>query len=146
MEVRVLLVDDSSEVRALYRRLVAGDEEIRLVGEAVNGQEALEMVRDKSPDVVVMDVQMPVLDGIDATRMIKERWPRVSILGCTADDDRVTARAMARAGATAHIDKAKASTLLIPLVKAIGWVDEPDSDIRKEIVLDQRTERQSASD
>ena len=140
--MRLLLVDDNREVRALYRRLVSGDEEIRLVGEAENGQQALEMVRDKSPDVVVMDVQMPVLDGIDATRMIKERWPEVSILACTAADDRVIARAMARAGASAHIDKAKASTLLVPLVKAIGAVD----GIGKNIVLDGDPELHRASD
>ena len=142
MEVRLLLVDDSREVRALYRRLVAADEEIRLVGEAENGQQALEMVRDQSPDVVVMDVQMPVLDGIDATRMIKERWPGVSILACTAADDRLIAREMARAGASAHIDKAKASTLLVPLVKAIGAVDE----IGEKIVLDGDPQLHRASD
>ena len=120
MEVRVLLVDDSGEVLELLRRLVEDDDEITLVGEARNGQEAVEKVRDTEPDVVVMDVQMPIMSGIDATKMIKERWPDVSVLGCTSSQDRVTARAMARAGASAYIDKAKASSLLVPLVKAMG--------------------------
>ena len=120
MEVRVLLVDDSSEVRRLLKRVVSDDDEITVVGEAVNGKEAVDLVRDTSPDVVVMDVQMPVMSGIQATREIKERWPRVSVLACTSADDRTTARAMAEAGASANIDKTRAGTLLVPLVKAIG--------------------------
>ena len=120
MDVRVLVVDDSSEVRALYRRIVGDDDEIILVGEAENGQEALDKIGDAAPDVVVMDVQMPVMGGVDATRKIKERWPDVSVLGCTASNDRALAKAMAAAGAAAYIDKAKASKLLIPLVKALG--------------------------
>lgn len=120
MDVRVLVVDDNSDVRALYRRIVNDDDEIVLVGEATNGREALELVRDITPDVVVMDVQMPILDGVDATRLIKERWPEIPVLGCTASTDRHLARAMAAAGATAYIDKAKVSTLLVPLVKAVA--------------------------
>lgn len=120
MEVRVLLVDDSEDVRRLLKRVVSDDDEITIVGEARNGQEAVEKVRDTEPDVVVMDVQMPVMGGIQATREIKERWPAVSVLGCTSSNDRTTAREMARAGASANIDKTKAGSLLVPLVKAIG--------------------------
>lgn len=130
MEVRVLLVDDSEDVRRLLKRVVSDDDEITIVGEAANGQEAVEKVRDTEPDVVVMDVQMPVMGGIQATRMIKERWPEVSVLGCTSSDDKTTARAMARAGASANIDKTKAGSLLVPLVKAIGG-----SDLRIEKVV-----------
>ena len=120
MDVRVLVVDDSSDVRALYRRIVNEHEELVLVGEATNGREALDLVRDTTPDVVIMDVQMPVLDGVDATRMIKERWPEIPVLGCTASDDLRLVQAMAAAGAAAHIDKAKISTQLVPLVKELG--------------------------
>lgn len=134
VEVRVLLVDDSGEVRRLLKRVVSEDDEITIVGEATNGKEALEKVEETSPDVVVMDVQMPVMSGIQATREIKERWPNVSVLGCTSADDRSTARAMAKAGAAANIDKTKAGSLLVPLVKAIGnresiRLPEPDSEL-----------------
>ena len=131
MSVRVLVVDDSSEVRALLRRIVEEDDEITLVGEACNGQEAIEKVRDEAPNIVVMDVQMPEMSGIQATKVIKEEWPEVAVLGCTASDDRSTARAMARAGASAYIDKAQAGVLLVPLVKAILGLDrdgEPATD------------------
>ena len=120
MEVRVLLVDDSEDVRRLLKRVVSDDDEITIVGEASNGREALEKVRDTEPDVVVMDVQMPVMGGIQATREIKERWPGISVLGCTSNNDKTTAREMARAGASANIDKTRAGSLLVPLVKAIG--------------------------
>lgn len=118
--MRVLVVDDSSEVRAMYRRIVEGDDEIELVGEAANGREALDMVDETDPDVIVMDVHMPVLDGVVATRMIKERRPEISVLGCSASDDDSMGRALTDAGAAAHIDKAKAATLLVPIMKAIA--------------------------
>ena len=120
MDVRVLVVDDSSEVRALYRRIVQEDDEVVLVGEARNGREAVDMVDETDPDVVVMDVNMPVLDGVDATRLIKERRPDICVLGCSASDDDSTGRALRAAGAVAHLDKSKIATLLIPLVKAVG--------------------------
>ena len=135
MEVRVLLVDDSEDIRRLLKRVVSDDDEITIVGEASNGQEAVDKVRDTEPDVVVMDVQMPGMSGIQATREIKERWPEVSVLGCTSSSDRTVVRAMSRAGASANIDKTKAGSLLVPLVKAIGvtglrieHVDEPAAD------------------
>ena len=126
MSVRVLVVDDSSEVRGLLRRIVEEDDEITLVGEASNGREAIELVRDEAPDIVVMDVQMPEMSGVQATKAIKEEWPHVAVLGCTATDDKTTARAMARAGASAYIDKAQAGSLLIPLVKAILGIGASD--------------------
>jgi len=131
LDVRVLVVDDNSTVRALYRRIVGEDDDIVLVGEATNGEEAIQMVRDTTPDVVVMDVQMPVLGGVDATRMIKAEWPQVAVLGCTASNDGRLARDMAAAGAAAHIDKAKLSTLLLPTVKAIGTITENGRDLRQ---------------
>ena len=135
MEVRVLLVDDSEEIRRLLKRVVSEDEEITIVGEAATGSEALEKVEESGPDVVVMDVQMPGMSGVQTTRAIKERWPKIVVLGCTSADDRATIRAMAKAGASAHIDKTKVGSLLIPLVKAMGprqirldEVEEPVED------------------
>ncbi len=122
MDVRVLVVDDNSDVRALYRRIFRDDHEVILVGEAANGREAVDMIDETIPDVVVMDVQMPVLDGVGATRAIKERWPQIAVLGCTASDDRSLTRAMTDAGASAYIDKSKASTLLLPLLKSLAAI------------------------
>ena len=75
--IKVLVVDDRASIRAVVRRIVETNPGMELVGEAANGAQAIESVGDLSPDVVVMDVEMPVLGGIEATRFIKERWPEV---------------------------------------------------------------------
>jgi len=114
-------VDDNSSIRKLYKRIIEhDDDDVVLVGEATNGREAVEMIADTTPDVVVMDIQMPVLDGVHATQLIKERWPRISVVGCTASDDSELVGAMKAAGAEVSIDKTQASTLLVPLLKALG--------------------------
>lgn len=119
-QLRVVLVDDSTHVRAMLRRIVEDDNEIILVGEAENGREAVDLVGATAPDVVVMDVQMPVMDGIDATREITHRWPDVRVVGCSACEDPATAHAMTGAGASDHVDKTMAGTLLIPAVKDLA--------------------------
>ena len=121
--VRVVFVDDNRDVRRLMKRIVLTDDEITVVGEADNGQEAINLVEESDPDVVVMDVEMPVLNGIDATREIRARFPDVRVLACSANAERSLTRAMARAGASAHLDKSKAGALLIPLLKSIGLLE-----------------------
>ena len=121
--MRVLLVDDNRDVRTLMKRIVLRDDEITLVGEAENGRDAIDLVEEADPDVVVMDVEMPVLNGIDATREIRSRFPAVRVLACSANAERSLTKAMARAGASAHLEKSKAGVLLIPLLKAIGLLE-----------------------
>ncbi len=75
--VRVLIADDHVRSRDGLRALLSSYPEIEVVGEASNGREALEMVEGGRPDVVLIDVRMPVMDGLDAIRVIKTRWPDV---------------------------------------------------------------------
>jgi DNA-binding NarL/FixJ family response regulator len=77
---RVLIADDRPGARAGLRVLLATRPEIELVGEAADGQEALELVERYHPDVVLLDVRMPHLDGIQATRRIKENWPEARVV------------------------------------------------------------------
>lgn len=83
---RVLLVDDTPQVRQDLRLMLALPGEMVIVGEAANGQEAIRLVQALAPDVVVMDLEMPVMDGYEATRVIKSRLPapRVVILSIHA--------------------------------------------------------------
>ena len=81
--VRVLIADDRSRSRQGLRALLATQSEISVVAEARNGQEALRLVEETRPDAVVMDARMPKMDGLAATRAIKERWPDVRVVVLT---------------------------------------------------------------
>jgi DNA-binding NarL/FixJ family response regulator len=103
--IRVLLVDDHARVRAALRELLQSYPSLALVGEATNGEEAVRLVRELSPSVVVMDINMPKLNGIDATMKIKTSYPHVVIVGLSVSDSDAHRRAMTAAGATALISK-----------------------------------------
>ena len=103
--IRVLLVDDVESVRQTLRSILATYTNFEIVGEACNGEEALESVQLLKPSVVVMDINMPRLDGIKATTLIKRVYPHIVVVGLSvyANDD--TRKAMTAAGATTVISK-----------------------------------------
>ena len=103
--IRVLLVDDHARVRAALRDLLESYPNLTLVGEASNGEEAVRLVKDLSPSVVVMDINMPRLNGIDATMRIKTSYPHVVIVGLSVSASDAHRRAMTAAGATTLISK-----------------------------------------
>jgi two-component system, NarL family, response regulator LiaR len=103
--IKVLIVDDHSVVRRGLRAILESEQDIKVVGEAADGAEALEKVRELLPDVVLMDLVMPVVDGITAIRQIRESCPgtRVLVLTSFADDDKVFASI--KAGAIGYLLK-----------------------------------------
>ncbi len=82
-KTRVLIVDDSPEVRNGLQSILTTHLDLEVVGEAQDGLEALTMAEQLRPDVILMDSQMPVMDGVEATRQMKERWPTIKILVLT---------------------------------------------------------------
>src|SRR3990172_561810 len=104
-QIRVVIADDHAVFRQGTRELLAREADIRVVGEAANGEEAVRVVRERKPDVAILDISMPVLNGIDATRQIKEQCPQTRILILTAYDYDEYVVAMLDAGAAGYILK-----------------------------------------
>jgi diguanylate cyclase (GGDEF)-like protein len=103
--IRLLICDDAAEARAMLRTVLAADREFEIVGEAADGSEAIALAVDLSPDVVLMDVAMPVLDGVEATRRLKELLPATRIVALAGSDDLQVVDAMIEAGASAYCVK-----------------------------------------
>ena len=97
--IRVLLVDDHRMVREGIRSLLKTVQSIDVVGEASNGAEAVACIGELSPQVVVMDINMPKVDGLAATKLVRRHYPNVAILGLTVSEDSYHKSAMERAGA-----------------------------------------------
>ena len=116
--IRVLLVDDHDIVRAGIRLLLDGQPDIEVVGEASDGAESIGLVESAAPDVVLMDISMPKMSGIEATAAIREAHPDVEVVGLTMhDDDRYFFRLL-KAGASGYVIKGGAPRELLEAVRA----------------------------
>jgi len=100
--IRVLVVDDHAMVREGLSAVLAADGDIHVIASAANGQEAVNAVVEHAPDVVVMDLSMPVMDGVAATRAVIERMPQTRVLVLTSFSDRDRVRRAIEAGATGY--------------------------------------------
>jgi DNA-binding NarL/FixJ family response regulator len=118
MHTRVLLADDHAMLRDGIRMVLEAQQGIRVVGEAEDGRQALEMVEELEPDVVVMDIAMPNLNGAEATRQIKRRFPRVQVVILTMHENQHYLAQIVQAGAIGCVLKRSAGTELVTAVKA----------------------------
>jgi DNA-binding NarL/FixJ family response regulator len=119
-KIRIVLADDHSVVRQGFRRILEAQSDMEIVGEASNGREALETATKLSPDVVVMDVAMPELNGIEATRRMGEAAPRTRVLALSMHKDSVYVREILRAGARGYLLKDAVDEDLIAAVRAVA--------------------------
>jgi CheY-like chemotaxis protein len=115
--IRVLLVDDHAMVRQGLRKLLDAYAEIQVVGEAANGEEAVALTDELQPDVVLMDVNMPKMDGIQATRHIKQEMPAVIVIGLSIQNVGAVRVAMKEAGASAFLNKEAAVEQLYSVIQ-----------------------------
>jgi len=105
LAVRILITDDHGVVRQGLRMFLSLDPELEVVGEATNGEEALKLARDLSPDVVLMDLVMPVMDGISATGAIRSELPDVEVIALTSVLEDASVTGAVRAGAIGYLMK-----------------------------------------
>jgi DNA-binding NarL/FixJ family response regulator len=105
MSIRVLVVDDSPSVRELLRIWLSDDERFELVGEAADGAAGVAAAASSQPDAVVLDVEMPVLTGVQALPQIRAAAPAAGVVMFSSADDPRVARAALAAGATAYLPK-----------------------------------------
>jgi DNA-binding NarL/FixJ family response regulator len=118
--IRVLLADDQSLVRAGFRMILRAAHDIEVVGEAGNGREALDRTRELQPDVVLMDIRMPEMDGIEATRRITALEPSPRVLVLTTFDLDEYVYASLRAGASAFLLKDAPEEQLVAAVRVVA--------------------------
>lgn len=124
--IDILLVDDHPHVRKLLREIIETYNNLSIVGEAVNGEEAVLLASKLKPTAVVMDVHLPVLNGVPATTLIKMNNPFVAVVGLTAGDPHEDIKAMTIAGATEVINKSELLDALYPaILNAVKRVKKP---------------------
>lgn len=118
-KIGLLVVDDHAIVREGICALLELSPETVVLGEAANGNEALEMVKKLDPDLVLMDIIMPVMDGLEATRRIYKDFPKVKVLVLTQYDDREHVLQLIEAGASGFINKSTVSSELVRGIRAV---------------------------
>jgi PAS domain S-box-containing protein len=114
--LRVLFVDDHKVMRQGLIRLISSQPDIQVAGEAANGKEAVELARQLHPDVILMDISMPEMDGIEATRRIKAKMPEVRVIGLSMFEDKNSAQKIISAGADRFVPKTASSAELLKAI------------------------------
>jgi DNA-binding NarL/FixJ family response regulator len=139
--IRVVIADDHAVVRGGLDQLLATAADIELVGSAANGEEAVRLVAEEQPDVVLMDLSMPVLDGIGATRRIVDSGAAARVVVLTSfADDRHIADAL-RSGAIGYVLKHAEPDVLLDAIRAAAAGDSPLDPKAARVLLEDRTSR-----
>ena len=155
--IRVLIADDQTITRSGIRSLLAAREDIEIVGEAQNGEEAIEFASSTQPDVILMDLRMPGVNGIDATRRIHRTFPHIGILVLTVFEDDTSVFPAIRAGARGYLLKnteqeellraihtvANGGAIFSPGIaqKVLGYLHAPPPDVPEQL-FDELTSRE----
>ena len=115
----VLIADDNGLFRSALEAILAAEPEVRVVGRARDGQEAVRMVADLKPDVVLMDLSMPVLDGFLATEQIQEESPGTRVLVLTGSPERTDVERAEAAGAAGYVTKDRIASELVSAILTV---------------------------
>ena len=134
--IRILLADDHVMLRQGTAELLQREPDIEVIGEAGDGEQAVALARHLNPDIVVMDIRMPVLSGIEATRMIREELPGVQVLVLTAHDDDQYIFSLLQAGASGYLLKSAPMNELVQAIRQVQAGESPlDPAIARKVVV-----------
>ena len=122
-KLRVLLADDHAIVREGLKALISGHPDMEVVGEAADGRAACAKTNELHPDVVVMDVSMPNVNGVQATRDVRRQWPDVRVLALTVHEERSYLRELMEAGASGYVLKRSAPEDLVHALRVVARGD-----------------------
>ena len=117
MTLRVLIVDDHPMMRQGIKGVLETQEDFQVVAEAEDGEQALSLVEEHSPDLVLMDVEMPNLDGLEATRQIKAKYPDTKVVGLTIHDEPEFVTGLLKAGASGYVLKRSRGPSLVEAIR-----------------------------
>jgi DNA-binding NarL/FixJ family response regulator len=122
-KVRILIVDDLEHVRQGLRTVLQLTDDLEVVGEASNGLEAIQLAEQLEPDVVLMDLEMPKLDGFEATQRIKDRHPAIGVVMITIHDSNSNRERAAKVGVDAFVEKGTPIQVLSETIRQV-WREE----------------------
>ena len=117
--IKIMLVDDHELVRTGVRRLLEDNPDLKIVGEACSGEEAISLVKDLKPDVILMDLNMPGIGGLETTRKIKHFTPEVRIIIVTMVDDTMYPQRLLKAGASGYLTKGAKSEEIMRAIRDV---------------------------
>jgi NarL family two-component system response regulator LiaR len=129
--IRVMIVDDHAMVRTGLATFLEVSDDLDLVGQATNGQEAVELCEQFQPDVILMDLVMPSMDGVTATRIIRERWPQVQVIALTSFQEKELVQDALEAGAISYLLK---NVSMDELTEAVRAADAGRSTLAQEAI------------
>jgi len=118
-KIRIVLVDDHALMRDGIRALIDLQDDIEIVGEACEGQEAIDKAQELKPDVLIMDISMPEMDGLEATRRIKKKNPSVKVLVLTQHDNREYILSTIKSGSDGYLPKKALGSELVAAIRAV---------------------------
>lgn len=137
--MKILIVDDDPLVCKSLQVLLSREEDMEIIGLAQNGSETIDFCKSQQPDIVLMDIQMPVMDGIQATRQIKREWPNIRVMMLTTFQDEKNIRLAILAGAEGYLIKStEVSSMAQQLRTLVSGTTVLDSDVLKQLTHPER--------
>jgi two-component system response regulator DegU len=111
--IKVLLVDDTAIVRKAIKDVLNKQPDIQVIGECTDGDQVMPFLQNNKPDIILMDYKMPTLDGVQATKMVKDIYPEIKVIGFSCNDDQATKNDFYESGAVGFLSKYNVDNMIV---------------------------------